>query len=122
MKFVCADLPRPNLAEEDSYGSGGVKISAVGVSTAATRSRQRSSSSPAMMELEAALGFEKLERGSEFERSKREVKKGRGIYSHGEKLFARRIWTNVPLSLLIRMPCVTHVLRSGDRVRSWVNR
>ena len=49
-KFVRLDLPRPNLAEEDSYGGGGVKISAVGMSTTATRSRQRSSSSPAIME------------------------------------------------------------------------
>ena len=39
-KFVRLDLPRPNLAEEDSYGGGGVKISAAGASTAATRSRQ----------------------------------------------------------------------------------
>ena len=23
MKFVCADLPRPNSAEEDDYGGGG---------------------------------------------------------------------------------------------------
>ena len=48
--------------------------------------------------------------------------KERGIYSHGEKLFTRRNWTNVPLTLLIRMTCVTHVLRGGDRVRSWVNK
>ena len=34
------DLPCPNLAEEVGYGGGGVKISAAGVSTAATRSRQ----------------------------------------------------------------------------------
>ena len=40
VKFVCADLPRPNSAEEDGYGGGGVKISAAGASTAATRSRQ----------------------------------------------------------------------------------
>ena len=40
VKLVCADLPRPNLAEEDGYGGGGVKISAAGASTAATRSRQ----------------------------------------------------------------------------------
>ena len=44
-----ADLPRPNLAEEDGYGGGGVKMSAVGASMSATRSRQRSSSSPATM-------------------------------------------------------------------------
>ena len=51
------------------------------------------------------------------------MRKGRrGIYSHGKKLFARRNWMNVPLTLLIRLTCVTHVLRSGDRVRSWVNR
>ena len=73
-------------------------------------------------EVAAALGFEKLEREREVERSKSEVRKGRGIYSRGEKLFARRIWTNVPLTLLIRLTCVTHVLRSGDRVGSWVNR
>ena len=40
MKFVCGDLPHPNSAEEDGYGGGGVKISAAGASTAATRSRQ----------------------------------------------------------------------------------
>ena len=57
LKLVGSDLPRPNLVEEDSYGDGGVKKSAVGASTAATRSRQRSSSSPAMMEVVAALGF-----------------------------------------------------------------
>ena len=40
VKFVSADLPRPNLAEEDSYSGGGVKKSTVGASTTATRSRQ----------------------------------------------------------------------------------
>ena len=40
MKFVGADLPRPNLAKEDNYGGGGAKISAAGVSMAAMRSRQ----------------------------------------------------------------------------------
>ena len=40
VKLVYADLPHPNLAEEDGYGGGGVKISAAGVSTVATRSRQ----------------------------------------------------------------------------------
>ena len=30
MKLVGSDLPCPNLAEEDSYGGGGVKISAAG--------------------------------------------------------------------------------------------
>ena len=41
VKFVSSDLPRPNSAEEDSYGGGGgVKKSAVGASTTATRSRQ----------------------------------------------------------------------------------
>ena len=40
LKLVSSDLPRPNLAEEDSYGGGGVKISAADVSTTATRSRQ----------------------------------------------------------------------------------
>ena len=70
----------------------------------------------------AALGFEKLERERERSSGVKEVRKGRGgIYSHGEKLFARRNWTNVPLTLLIRLTSVTHVLRSGDHVRSWVN-
>ena len=73
-------------------------------------------------EAAAALGFEKLELEREVEQSKNEVRKGRGIYSRSEKMFARRNWTNVPLTLLIRLTCVTHVLRSGDRVRSWVNR
>ena len=68
------------------------------------------------------LGFEKLKRGSEVERSKNEVRKGRGIYSRSVKPLVRRNWTNVPLTLLIRLTCVTHVLRGGDRVRSWVNR
>ena len=66
----------------------------------------------------AALGFEKLEREREIERSKGSEEGEGGIYSHGEKLFTRRFWTNVPLTLLIRLTCVTHVLRSGDRVRS----
>ena len=39
VKFVKLDLPRPNLAEGDSYGGGGVKISAAGASTMAKRSR-----------------------------------------------------------------------------------
>ena len=63
MKFIDVDLPRPNLAEEDNYGGDGVKISAVGVSTSATRSRQRSSSSPATMEVAAVLGFESSSEG-----------------------------------------------------------
>ena len=58
MKFISSDLPRPNSAEEDIYGDGGVKKSAAGANTTATRSRQRSSSSPATMEVVAALGFE----------------------------------------------------------------
>ena len=40
LKLISLDLPRPNLAEEDSYGGGGVKISATGASTMTTRSRQ----------------------------------------------------------------------------------
>ena len=66
-------------------------------------------------EVAAALGFGKLEREREVERSKNEEKKGRGIYSRGEKMFARRNWTNVPLTPLIRLTCVTHLLKSGDR-------
>ena len=74
-------------------------------------------------EVAAALGFEKLELEREVERSKRseEGKGRRNIYSDGEKPFVRRNWTNVPLTLLIRMTCVTHVVRGGDRVRSWVS-
>ena len=71
----------------------------------------------------AALGFEKLERERERSSGVKEVRKGRGgIYSRSEKLFARRFRMNLPLTLLLRLTCVTHVLRSGDRVRSWVNR
>ena len=69
----------------------------------------------------AALGFGKLEWERETERSKGSEEGEMGIYSHDEKLFARRNGTNVPLTLLIRLTCVTHVLRGGDRVRSWVN-
>ena len=73
-------------------------------------------------EVAAVLGFEKLELERERLSGVKEVRKGRrGIYSHGEKLFSQRNWTNVPLTLLICMTCVTHVLRSGDRVRSWVS-
>ena len=74
-------------------------------------------------EVAAALGFEKLECGRERLNGVKEVRKGRGgIYSRSEKLFARRFRTNLPLTLLLRLTCVTHVLWSGDRVRSWVNR
>ena len=72
-------------------------------------------------EVAVALGFEKLELEREVERSKRSEDGKGGIYSHSEKLLARRNWTNVPLTLLIHMTCVTHVLRSGDHVRSWVS-
>ena len=73
------------------------------------------------MEVAAALGFESSSEGGRSSGVK-EVRKGRrGIYSHGEKLLARRNWMNVPLTLLIRMTCVTHIVRGGDRVRSWVS-
>ena len=62
-------------------------------------------------EVAAALGFEKLEREREVERSKRSEDGERGIYRGSEKLFARRFRTNVPLALLIRLTCVTHVLK-----------
>ena len=39
-KFVSPDLPRPSLAEGDSYSGGGVKISAADVSTTTARLRQ----------------------------------------------------------------------------------
>ena len=57
MKFVCADLPRPNSTEEDGYGSGGVEA----VKLFLTGDD----------EVAAALGFEKLELEREVERSKR---------------------------------------------------
>ena len=51
------------------------------------------------------------------------MRKGRGgIYSHGEKMVRLKKLDERAMTLLIRMTCVTHVLRSGDRVRSWVNR
>ena len=52
-------------------------------------------------EVAAALGFEKLEQEREVERSKGSEEGEGDIYSHDEKLFARRFWTNVPLTLLI---------------------
>ena len=70
MKFVSSDLPRPNSAEEDSYGGGGVKKSAAGTSTTATRSRQLSSSSPATMEGSGDARSESSSKGSEVERGK----------------------------------------------------
>ena len=60
----------------------------------------------------AALGFEELEREREVERSKGSEEGERGIYRHGEKLFARRFRTNVPLPFLLLATCVTHVLCS----------
>ena len=73
-----------------------------------------------MMEVAAALGFES---SSEGVRSSgvNKVRKGRGTNSRSEKLLARGNWTNVPLTLLIRATWVTHVLRGGDHVKSWVN-
>ena len=65
MKFVCADLPRPNLAKEDGYG-GGVKVSAVGDEVEAVKLFLTGDDGVA-----AALGFEKLEPEREVERSKR---------------------------------------------------
>ena len=66
MKFVCADLPRPNLAEEDGYDGGGVKISAVGDEVEAVKLFLTGGD-----EVAAALGFENLELEREIERSKR---------------------------------------------------
>ena len=125
MEFVGVDLPRPNLAEEDVYGGGG------GEDFRGRREYDSDEVEAVKLFLTgddgvaAALGFEKLERARERERSSgvKEVRKGRGgIYSGSEKLFARRFRTNMPLTLLLRLTCVAHVLRSGDHVRSWVNR
>ena len=62
----------------------------------------------------AALGFEKLEQERERSSGVKEVRKGRGVFIAivKKKLFARRFRTNVPLTLLIRMTCITHVLCS----------
>ena len=70
MKFVCADLPRPNLVEEDSYGDGGVKISAVGDEVEAVKLFLTGGD-----EVAAALGFGKLERERGVERRKSEVRR-----------------------------------------------
>ena len=56
MKFVCVDLPLPNSAEEDGYGSDGVKISAVGDEVEAVKLFLTGGD-----EVAAALGVEKLE-------------------------------------------------------------
>src|SRR3954464_3586791 len=122
MKFVDADLPCPNLAEEDVYGGGGgedfrgrreydgdeveaVKLFLTGDDAVAT-----------------ALGFGSSSGESEIERGKGSEDGDRGIYSHGEKLLVRRFRTNVPLAVLLLTTFVTHVLCSGDRVRSWVSK
>ena len=69
MKFVRLDLPRPNLAEEDSYGGDGVKISVVGEydgdEVEAAKLFLTGDDGVAV-----ALGFEELEREREIERSK----------------------------------------------------
>ena len=39
-KFIRPDFQHPNLTAEDSYGGSGVKISAAGASTTATRLRK----------------------------------------------------------------------------------
>ena len=83
VRLIGSDLPRPNLVEEDSYGGGGVKISAASVSTAVTRSRQCSSSSPVTMK-QRRRQFLGSSSGREVERSKNEVRKGRGIYNRSE--------------------------------------
>ena len=65
MKFVKLDLPRPNLAEGDSYGGGGVKMSAVGDEVEAVKLFLTGGDG-----VVAALGFEELERETATERSK----------------------------------------------------
>ena len=119
MKFVSADLPRPNLAEEDSYSDGGGRqLRRRQSEEIRSRCEYDGDEVEAVKlfltgddEVAAALGFEKVERERERSGGVKEVRKGRGgIYSRSEKLFARRFRTNVPLTLLIRMTCVTHVL------------
>ena len=74
------------------------------------------------MEVAAALGFESSSEGVRSSGVKTKWGRERGIYSRSEKLLARGNWTNVPLTLLIRTICVTHVLRGDDHVRSWVKK
>ena len=72
MEFVGVDLPRPNLAEEDVYGGGG------GEDFRGRREYDDDEVEAVKLfltgddEVAVALGFEKLER------SKNEVRKGRG--------------------------------------------
>ena len=122
MKFVSADLPHPNLAEEDGYGRGG------GEDFRGRREYDGDEVEAVKLFLAGGdgiavvLGFGSSS-GRESRSEVKEVRKGeRGIYSRGEKPLVRRIRTNVPLALLLHVTCVTHVLRSGDRVRSWVSR
>ena len=65
--------------------------------------------------------FESSSKGSEVERGKCGLRRVRDIYSRGEKPLIQGKWMNVPMTLLILATCVTHVLRSGDRVGAWVN-
>ena len=75
MKFIDADLPCPNLAEEDVYGGGG------GEDFRGRREYDGDEVEAVKLfltgddEVAAALGFEKLERDREVEWSK-EVRKG----------------------------------------------
>src|SRR3954468_22775745 len=100
MKFVDADLPHPNLAEEDVYSDGG------GEDFRGRREYDDDEVEAVKLFLTgddgvaAALGFEKLEREREIERSKRSEEGERGIYRGSEKVFARRFRTNVPLTIL----------------------
>ena len=67
-------------------------------------------------EVAAALGFEKLEREREVERSKNEVRKGRGIYRRGEK-------TVRPKKLDERAPDPSHSLdMCHPRTERWQSR
>ena len=51
------------------------------------------------------------------------MRKGRGVFIDTVKNCSPEDFgTNVPLPFLLHATCVTHVLCSGDRVRSWVNR
>ena len=97
VKLVRLDLPRPNLAEEDNYGGWEWRFPRSawvrrrrGRGSEALPHRRRWSSGGARV-----WGARVRERT--VERSKWSEEGERGIYRHGEKLFARRFGTNVPL-------------------------
>ena len=87
MKLVCADLPRPNLAEEDGYGGGGGRrLRRRGSEDFRGRREYGGNEAEAVKlfltsddDVAVALGFEKLELGQRSSGVK-EVRKGEGVF------------------------------------------